>query len=215
MQTGNVCIQLWRASCIPYASAHSPLGRRAELSYCKPFPPPLCQALQHLRYPPQLPTFPSWWKSSLMPSCVVPLVFCPSGGTKSPSELQRYCWLGIVNTISMKVNRDGTYGPLVSGMLIMVRCCITHSGLDPALWQVALSPRCPPCEAGAGDGARRGSAVGKACPYITLYKYLCREVGFFHADWVLREKGSESWGEAPGIIWKRGLCSSNVIFSCS
>lgn len=139
MQTGNVCIQMWRASCIPYPSAHSPLGRRAELSYCKPFPPPLCQALQHLRYPPQLPTFPSWWKSSLMPSCVVPLFFCPSGGTKSHSELQRYCWLGIVNTISMKVNRDGTYGPLVSGMLIMVRCCITHSGLDPALWQVAVT----------------------------------------------------------------------------
>lgn len=123
----------------PLSLSTFPSGQTSRAVLLQTFPTSLCQALQHLRYPPQLPTFPSWWKSSLMPSCVVPLFFCPSGGTKSHSELQRYCWLGIVNTISMKVNRDGTYGPLVSGMLIMVRCCITHSGLDPALWQVAVT----------------------------------------------------------------------------
>lgn len=111
-------------------------------------PPP-----QHFGYPPTYaPSLPHgdphWCLPALSPSSSASL-----DQSWRDKVAQRGClnwlwkhgWFGIVNIISMKVNRDGTYGPLVSSMLIMVRCCITHSGLDSALWQVALSSRCPPC----------------------------------------------------------------------
>jgi len=62
----------------------------------------------------------------------------------------------------MKVNRDGTYGPLVSSMLIMVRCCITHSGLDPASGKQHCHHTVLTANRRAGDGATCSSAVGQA-----------------------------------------------------
>lgn len=126
------------------------------------------------------------------PSLLLPL-WTKAGETKLP----KHCWFGIVNTISMKVNRDGTYGPLVSGMLIMVRCCISHSGLDPALWQAVLSSCCPPCERAGGDGRHGQSA--------SLSHFVCVPVPvrgrfFLHWDWIREQKAV-----MVGLRhWKRG-----------
>lgn len=130
------------------------------------------------------------------PSLLLPL-WTEAGETNLP----KHCWFGIVNTISMKVNRDGTYGPLVSGTLIMVRCYITHSGLDPALWQAALSSCCPPCE---GAGWRRAPRAECILKSVCMCTCACARKVFPSLGLDLRAKGGDGWAKALGIIWKRG-----------
>lgn len=77
----------------------------------------------------------------------------------------------------------------------MERCCITHCGLDPALWQVALSSLCPPCK--RVPWAERILPPLPMCTCACVGK-LCLSLGL-----DLTAEGSDTLSNALEIIRKR------------